>query len=119
MRILTLVQELRSGGPTVSHPTLAQARSVLPEFLQDPNLDYLVFSEEADNVFLARPEGPNACEIRIQVKSKWFLGLIGVSSLEMNFGVLEVSDALFLLKLFYEGNYPGLKALEREMKHPK
>jgi hypothetical protein len=116
MRILTLVLEFRGGSHAPRPVDWPQAQAAFAEALQAPDLDYFFFSEDADNVFVARPAGPGACEIRVQIKSKWFLGMIGATALEINFGTLELEDCLYLLKLFFEGNYPVLKALEREMR---
>lgn len=77
---------------------------------------FLLFLDEGESFFmlLSRETG---LQVTAQVMDKWnLLGLMArQKSFTLEFGLLGEEDALVLLKLFFEDNYPALRALEREM----
>lgn len=76
---------------------------------------FLLFLDGGESFFMIQPES-GAFRITARVQDKWnLLGLMArQKSFTLDFGLLGHDDALVLLKLFFEDNYPALRALERE-----
>jgi hypothetical protein len=76
---------------------------------------FLLFLDQGESFFMIQPES-GAFRITARVEDKWnLLGLMArQKSFTLDFGLLGLDDALVLLKLFFEDNYPALRALERE-----
>ena len=77
---------------------------------------FLLFWDQGDSFFMAVPD-PAGIQVSAKVQDKWnILGMItGDRSFTLEFGVLSPEDTSVLLKLFFEDNYPALRALEKGM----
>jgi hypothetical protein len=77
---------------------------------------FLLFMDEGESFFMIVPE-KEGYQVTARLSDKW--NLMGFLSKQkhftLEFGILGQEDALALLKLFFEDNYPALRALEREM----
>jgi hypothetical protein len=75
---------------------------------------YAFFNQGQENVFVVVPEGPYLA-IRIRVYDAFgLLGFVGKQkAIELDFGLLELTDVERLMKLFWEGNYLALRAVHR------
>jgi hypothetical protein len=82
----------------------------------EPRAPFMLFLDEGESFFMLMPED-GGLRVSARVLDKWnLLGLMHRDkSFTLNFGVLSLEDALTLLKLFYEDNYPALRALEKRM----
>jgi hypothetical protein len=82
----------------------------------EPPAPFMLFLDELESFFMLMPED-GGLRVTSRVIDKW--NLLGMmqrdKSFTLNFGVLPLEDALVLLKLFYEDNYPALRALEKRM----
>jgi hypothetical protein len=82
----------------------------------EPRLPFLLFLDEGESFFMFMPEEAGV-RVVTRVLDKW--GLLGIvtreKSFTLEFGLLTREDSLVLLKLFFEDNYPALRALEKEM----
>jgi hypothetical protein len=87
-----------------------------PDQDDEPRLPFLLFLDEGESFFMLMPEEEGVRAVA-RVMDKW--GLLGLlareKSFTLEFGLLNREDALVLLKLFFEDNYPALRALEKEM----
>jgi hypothetical protein len=77
---------------------------------------FLLFLDEGESFFMVQPE-PEGFQVKAQVVDKWnLLGMVSrQKSFVLDFGLVTLDDALFLLKLFFDDNYPALRALEKEL----
>lgn len=77
---------------------------------------FLLFLDGGESFFMILPEG-EAFQVKAQVMDKWnLLGMVSrQKSFVLEYGLVGLDDALFLLKLFFEDNYPALRALEKEL----
>lgn len=89
--------------------------------LADRNVDdgecpFLLFLDEGDSFFMVLPQD-EGYRVTARVSDKWnLLGLVTKQkSFTLEFGLLAREDALVLLKLFFEDNYPALRALNKEL----
>jgi hypothetical protein len=82
----------------------------------EPSAPFMLFLDEGESFFMIMPESGNL-RVTARVLDKWnILGLVSKDkSFTLNFGLVAMDDALSLLKLFYEDNYPALRALEKRM----
>jgi hypothetical protein len=82
----------------------------------EPNAPFMLFLDEGESFFMLMPE-PEGLRVTARVLDKWnLLGLVSKDkTFTLNFGILDLEDALSLLKLFYEDNYPALRSLEKGM----
>lgn len=126
MRKLRYTLELPDGShedhPAVSLPeaeTLMRGMDWKPAPVpgdEEPRLPFLLFVDDGESFFMVMPED-HGVRIVARVMDKW--GLLGLLSREksftLEFGLLNRDDASILLKLFFEDNYPALRALEKEM----
>lgn len=82
----------------------------------EPRAPFMLFLDESESFFMLMPE-EDGLRVTSRVIDKWnLLGMLQRDkSFTLNFGVLPLEDALVLLKLFYEDNYPALRALEKRM----
>lgn len=82
----------------------------------EPRAPFMLFLDEVESFFMLMPED-GGLRVTSRVIDKWnLLGLVQRDkSFTLNFGVVPLDDALVLLKLFYEDNYPALRALEKRM----
>ena len=82
----------------------------------EPSAPFMLFLDEGESFFMLMPED-EGLRITARVLDKWnLLGLVTKDkTFTLNFGVLSVEESLKLLKLFYEDNYPSLRALEKRM----
>jgi len=82
----------------------------------EPSAPFMLFLDESESFFMLMPE-EDGLRVTARVIDKWnLLGMLQRDkSFTLNFGVLPLEDALVLLKLFYEDNYPALRALEKRM----
>jgi len=82
----------------------------------EPRTPFMLFLDEGESFCMLMPED-EGLRVTARVIDKWnLLGLMQRDkSFTLNFGVLSLDDALVLLKLFYEDNYPALRALEKRM----
>jgi len=82
----------------------------------EPRAPFMLFLDEVESFFMLMPE-EGGLRVTSRVIDKW--NLLGMmqrdKSFTLNFGVVPLEDALVLLKLFYEDNYPALRALEKRM----
>ncbi|MBW8890394.1 MAG: hypothetical protein JF616_21785 [Fibrobacteres bacterium] len=82
----------------------------------EPRAPFMLFLDESESFFMLMPE-EDGLRVTSRVIDKW--NLLGMmqrdKSFTLNFGVVPLEDALVLLKLFYEDNYPALRALEKRM----
>ena len=82
----------------------------------EPNAPFMLFLDEGESFFMVMPE-PEGMRVTARVLDKW--NLLGIVSKDktftLNFGLVSLDDALSLLKLFYEDNYPALRSLEKRM----
>lgn len=76
---------------------------------------FILFLDEGESFFMILPE-TEGYQVTARVTDKWnLLGIVSKQkSFTLEFGVLGLEDALQLLKLFFEDNYPALRALDRE-----
>jgi hypothetical protein len=93
----------------------------------EPVAPFMLFLDEGESFFMMMPEGakpapsgrsePEGFRVTARVLDKWnLLGLVSKDkTFTLNFGLLGLDDALSLLKLFYEDNYPSLRSLEKRM----
>jgi hypothetical protein len=85
----------------------------------EPIAPFMLFLDEGESFFMLMPE-PDGMRVTARVLDKW--NLLGLLSREktftLNFGLLSLDDALALLKLFYEDDYPSLRSLEKRMLDP-
>jgi hypothetical protein len=95
---------------------LPQSPSTQIEDGEEP-CPFILFLDEGESFFMIMPEAEGLL-ITVRVLDKWnLLGLVPKErSFTLNFGLLSVDDALTLLKLFYEDNYPSLRALEKTLR---
>ncbi|HLP42752.1 MAG TPA: hypothetical protein VK465_14680 [Fibrobacteria bacterium] len=77
---------------------------------------FLLFLDEDSSFFMIVPVD-QGYHVTAKVADKWnLLGLLGGKKVfTLEFGLLGFEDALALLKLFYEDNYPALRALEKDL----
>ena len=82
----------------------------------EPNAPFMLFLDEGESFFMVMPE-PDGIRVTARVLDKWnLLGLVSKDkTFTLNFGLVSLDDALALLKLFYEDNYPALRTLEKRM----
>jgi hypothetical protein len=82
----------------------------------EPRAPFMLFLDEVESFCMLMPEG-DGLRVTARVIDKWNLfGLVQRDkSFTLNFGIVSLEDALVLLKLFYEDNYPALRALEKRM----
>ena len=82
----------------------------------EPRAPFMLFLDEGESFFMLMPED-DGLRVTARVIDKWnLMGLMQRDkSFTLNFGVLSLENALTLLKLFYEDNYPALRALEKRM----
>lgn len=82
----------------------------------EPHAPFMLFLDEIESFFMIMPE-EEGLRVTSRIIDKWnLLGLVQRDkSFTLNFGVVPIDDALVLLKLFYEDNYPALRALEKRM----
>lgn len=82
----------------------------------EPPAPFMLFLDEGESFFMLMPE-EDGLRVTARVIDKWnLLGLMQRDkSFTLNFGVLSLENALTLLKLFYEDNYPALRTLEKRM----
>jgi hypothetical protein len=82
----------------------------------EPSAPFMLFLDEGESFFMIMPE-PEGLRVTARVLDKWNLfGLVSKDkSFTLNFGVVGMEDALALLKLFFEDNYPALRSLEKGM----
>ena len=77
---------------------------------------FLLFIDEGESFFMILPEA-EGFQVKAKVLDKW--NLLGMVSREksfiLEFGLVGMDDALFLLKLFFDDNYPALRAVEKEL----
>lgn len=77
---------------------------------------FLLFMDGGESFFMLLPR-PNGFQVTAKVLDKW--NLMGILSKEksftLEFGILPLGDALTLLKLFFDDNYPALRALQKEI----
>lgn len=80
----------------------------------EPSAPFMLFLDEGESFFMLMPED-DGLRVTARVLDKWnLLGLVSKDkTFTLNFGVVEIDEALKLLKLFYEDNYPSLRALEK------
>ncbi len=82
---------------------------------QQSESPFMLFLDEGDSFFMILPD-EDGLLVTARVIDKW--NLFGLMSKEkaftLNFGLREIDDTLNLLKLFFEDNYPSLRALEKE-----
>lgn len=83
---------------------------------EEPRAPFMLFLDEGESFFMLMPED-GGLRTTARVIDKWnLLGLMQRDkSFTLNFGVVAIEDALALLKLFYEDNYPALRAVEKRM----
>jgi hypothetical protein len=81
----------------------------------EPAAPFMLFLDEGESFFMLMPED-GGLRITARVLDKWnLLGLVTKDkTFTLNFGVLDTEESLKLLKLFYEDNYPSLRALEKQ-----
>lgn len=77
---------------------------------------FILFIDEGESFFMMLPEA-DGYQVTAKVMDKWnLLGLVAKQkSFTLQYGILRLEDALALLKLFFEDNYPALRALEKEL----
>lgn len=77
---------------------------------------FILFLDEGESFFMILPQD-EVYRVTAQVSDKWnLLGLVSKQkSFTLEFGLLSREDALVLLKLFFEDNYPALRALNKEL----
>jgi hypothetical protein len=77
---------------------------------------FLLFLDEGESFFMILPQD-DGYRVTARVADKWnLLGLMTrQKSFTLEFGLLGREDALVLLKLFFEDNYPALRALNKEL----
>jgi hypothetical protein len=82
----------------------------------EPPAPFMLFLDEGDSFFMLMPE-PGGLHVTARVRDKWnLLGLVQRDkSFTLDFGIISLDDALTLLRLFYEDNYPALRTLEKRM----
>lgn len=82
----------------------------------EPRAPFMLFLDEGESFFMLMPED-DGLRVTARVTDKWnLLGLMQRDkTFTLNFGVVPIEDALALLKLFYEDNYPALRAVEKRM----
>jgi hypothetical protein len=82
----------------------------------EPRAPFMLFLDEGESFFMVMPED-DGLRVTARVLDKWnLLGLVSKDkTFTLNFGVLALDETLNLLKLFYEDNYPALRALEKRM----
>lgn len=78
---------------------------------------FMLFLDQGDSFFMLMPEDGGLHAVA-RVQDKWnLLGLMKADkSFSLDFGVMDLEDALSLLKLFYDDNYPALRAVEKRMR---
>lgn len=77
---------------------------------------FLLFMDEGESFFMLLPE-KDRFQVTAKVVDKWnLMGFMAKQkSFTLEYGLLKLDDTLALLKLFFEDNYPALRALEKEM----
>ena len=82
----------------------------------EPIAPFMLFLDEGESFFMLMPE-TEGMRVTARVLDKWnLLGLVSKEkTFTLNFGLVALDDALALLKLFYENDYAGLRALEKRM----
>lgn len=82
----------------------------------EPNAPFMLFLDEGESFFMVMPE-TEGMRVTARVLDKWnLLGLVSKDkTFTLNFGLVSLEDALSLLKLFFEDNYPALRSLEKRM----
>jgi hypothetical protein len=82
----------------------------------EPRAPFMLFLDEGDSFFMLMPDGAGL-HVTARVRDKWnLLGLLQRDKpFTLDFGVVTLEDALTLLRLFYEDNYPALRTLEKRM----
>jgi hypothetical protein len=82
----------------------------------EPPAPFMLFLDEGESFFMLMPE-EKGLHVTARVRDKWnLLGLVQRDkSFTLDFGVVSLEDALTLLRLFYEDNYPALRTLEKRM----
>lgn len=93
-----------------------QAVSLGAEPARNGDNPFLLFLDEGESFFMILPEN-DGLHVTARVLDKWnLLGLMSKQkSFTLEFGIVRQEDALALLKLFFEDNYPALRALEKRM----
>lgn len=83
---------------------------------RDGDGPFLLFLDEGESFFMILPRD-DGYQVTARVTDKWnLLGLVTTQkSFTLEFGLLGREDALALLKLFFEDNYPALRALNKEL----
>ncbi len=82
----------------------------------EPIAPFMLFLDEGESFFMLMPE-TEGMRVTARVLDKWnLLGLVSKEkTFTLNFGLVSLDDSLALLKLFYDNDYPGLRALEKRM----
>ena len=82
----------------------------------EPIAPFMLVLDEGESFFMLMPE-VEGMRVTARVLDKWnLLGLVSKEkTFTLNFGLISLDDALALLKLFYEDNYPALRSLEKRM----
>ena len=105
---------------TVAESLLRNMDWKLPEPGQgdgnEPNAPFMLFLDEGESFLMLMPED-GGLRTTARVVDKWnLLGLMQRDkTFTLNFGIVPMDDAVALLKLFYEDNYPALRVLEKRM----
>lgn len=83
----------------------------------EPPAPFMLFLDEGDSFFMLMPDRGKGLHVTARVRDKWnLLGLMERNkTFNLDFGVVALDDALTLLRLFYEDNYPALRTLEKRM----
>lgn len=102
------------GGPAAGRDNTAVARDNVDDGAAGAETPFLLFLDEGESFFMLLPRD-GGYEVSTRVADKW--NLLGLMSRQrfftLEFGLLDREDALVLLKLFFEDNYPALRALAR------
>jgi len=126
MRDLKYFLELPDGSHRdESYINFSEAEKILREMdwkdlsnlKEDPtHSPFILFLDPEESFFMVLPETQGLL-ISCRVMDKWnLLGMLEKQkAYTLNYGVLDVDDTLRLLRLFYEDNYPSMRALEKIM----
>lgn len=90
--------------------------SLGPQPGENADNPFLLFMDEGESFFMVLPE-KGRFQVTAKVLDKWnLMGFMAKQkSFTLEYGLLNLDDALALLKLFFEDNYPALRALEKEL----
>jgi len=99
----TVAESLLRGMDWKTPPAAEAARE--PE--AEPQAPFMLFLDEGDSFFMLMPES-GSMHVTARVRDKWnLLGLVQRDkSFTLDFGAVSLDDALTLLRLFYDDNYP-------------